>query len=116
MASRNQFIITGNVSQPPRMLGKKCILPVATNNRYFDKKTNDWKETTDFLTLQTWSEKKAAFLMKSAQVGDHVTADGRIQASSYDKGDEKVYTTDLIIGEIDIHPKASKPASPDDSN
>ena len=115
MASRNQFIITGNVSQPPRMLGNKCILPVATNNRYFDKKTNEWKETTDYLTLTTWSEKTAAFLMKSAQVGDHVTADGRIQAGSFEKGGEKIYTTDLIIRTIDIHPKASKPASHDDS-
>ena len=115
MPSRNFFFITGNVSQPPRQFGAKTILPVATDESWIDKSSGERKTRTEYLTLTTFSEKTGAWLMANARVGQAVTADGKITAGSYEKGGEKVWTTDLVIRTVDVHPSNAKVASHDES-
>lgn len=71
---------------------------VATNRRWKDKDSGEWKEETDWSNVVLWrSENLANYLTK----GKQVYVEGRLQTRSYeDKEGKKVYATEVIAEDV----------------
>jgi len=48
------------------------------------------------------SEKRAAWIAENVKKGDYIYAEARVAESSYKKGDETIYTVDVIADEFDV--------------
>jgi single-strand DNA-binding protein len=70
---------------------------VATNRRWKDQATGEWKEETDWSRVVLWrGENVAPYLTKGTQV----YVEGRLQTRSYDDKDgKKVWATDVVADE-----------------
>lgn len=116
MISRNFFVISGNVSQTPRQfVGRACktALTIAVDEFWTDRERGEREKRTDFLTAHTFNKRIGDFILAHVKPGYQVTIDGRIRSNSYDKGGERIYTTDLEILRIDAHPPRSEASSGD---
>jgi single-strand DNA-binding protein len=71
---------------------------LATNRRWKDQQTGDWKEETDWHRVVLWrSEGLSNYLTK----GKQVYVEGRLQTRSYDDKDgKKVYTTEVVADDV----------------
>ena len=71
---------------------------VATNRRWKDKQSGEWKDETDWTNIVLWQgENVANYLTK----GKQVYVEGRIQTRSYeDKDGKKVYSTEVVADEV----------------
>ncbi|HCC58105.1 MAG TPA: single-stranded DNA-binding protein [Solibacterales bacterium] len=71
---------------------------VATNRRWKDQATGEWKEETDWSNVTLWrAENLSNYLTK----GKQVYVEGRLQTRSYeDKDGKKVYATDVVADEV----------------
>jgi single-strand DNA-binding protein len=71
---------------------------VATNRRWKDQQSGEWKEETDWTNIVLWrSENLANYLTK----GKQVYVEGRIQTRSYeDKDGKKVYSTEVVADDV----------------
>ncbi|MBZ5605913.1 MAG: single-stranded DNA-binding protein [Acidobacteriia bacterium] len=71
---------------------------VATNRRWKDQQTGEWKEETDWTRVTLWrGENIAPYLTKGTQV----YVEGRLQTRSYDDKDgKKVWATDVIAEQV----------------
>lgn len=71
---------------------------VATNRRWKDQQTGDWKEETDWTRVVLWrGENIAPYLLKGTQI----YVEGRLQTRSYDDKDgKKVWATDVVADEV----------------
>lgn len=71
---------------------------VATNRRWKDQQTGEWKEETDWANIVLWrSENLANYLTK----GKQVYIEGRLQTRSYDDKDgKKTYITEVVADEV----------------
>ena len=71
---------------------------VATNRRWKDQQTGEWKEETNWTNVVMWrGENVAPYLTK----GKQVFVEGRLQTRSYDDKDgKKVWTTEVIADEV----------------
>jgi single-strand DNA-binding protein len=71
---------------------------VATNRRWKDKQSGEWKEETDWSNVVLWqSENLANYLTK----GKQVYVEGRLQTRSYeDKDGKKVYSTEVVADDV----------------
>src|SRR5262249_30455561 len=70
----------------------------ATNRRWKDQQTGEWKEETEWHRCVLWrSENRANYLTK----GTNVYIEGRLQTRSYeDKEGQKRYTTEVVCEEL----------------
>jgi single-strand DNA-binding protein len=71
---------------------------VATNRRWKDQQTGEWKEETNWTNVVLWrGENVAPYLTK----GKQVYVEGRIQTRSYDdKEGKKVWTTEVVAEDV----------------
>jgi single-strand DNA-binding protein len=71
---------------------------VATNRRWKDQQSGEWKEETNWTNVVLWrSENLSQYLTK----GKQVYVEGRIQTRSYDDKDgKKVYTTEVVADDV----------------
>jgi single-strand DNA-binding protein len=118
MTSRNFFVISGNVSQKPRQFsGKaaKTVVTVAVDEFWTDRQSGERKKRTEFLTAFTFNAKIGGFLVDKVNIGDQITIDGHIRASSYERNGEKIYTMDLEIARLDAHPARADRALDDEA-
>ena len=71
---------------------------VATNRRWKDQQTGEWKEETDWSRVVLWrGENVAPYLTK----GKQVYVEGRLQTRSYDdKEGKKQYMTEVIAEDV----------------
>jgi single-strand DNA-binding protein len=71
---------------------------VATNRRWKDQQSGEWKEETDWSNVVLWrSENLANYLTK----GKQVYVEGRLQTRSYeDKDGRKVYATEVVADDV----------------
>ena len=98
----NKVILMGHSTSDPKITntqdGKKIAKFRIGVRRMYAKKDND----TDFISL-TGFEKKADFIEKYVKKGTKVVITGRLQTGSYkDRDGKTVYTTDVIIEEIEF--------------
>jgi len=71
---------------------------VATNRRWKDQQTGEWKEETDWAKVVLWRQENLAnYLTK----GKQVYVEGRLQTRSYDdKEGKKQYMTEVVADEV----------------
>src|SRR5580698_9045758 len=105
MASRsvNKVILVGHLGRDAETKftpGGAAVtrFSVATNRRWKDKDSGEWKEETDWSNVVLWrSENLANYLTK----GKQLYVEGRLQTRSYeDKDGKKVYTTEVVADEV----------------
>ncbi|PID58559.1 single-stranded DNA-binding protein [candidate division KSB3 bacterium] len=107
MASRslNKVQIIGRLGRDPELRytasGQAvATLNVATDHRYQDQSTNEWKENTEWHRVVAWgrlAEIAGEYLSKGGQV----YIEGRLQTRSWDDRDgNKRYTTEIIVRDM----------------
>jgi single-strand DNA-binding protein len=71
---------------------------VATNRRWKDQASGEWKEETNWTNVVLWrAENLSPYLTK----GKQVYVEGRIQTRSYeDKEGKKVYATEVVADDV----------------
>ena len=105
MASRsvNKVILIGHLGKdaetkftPSQIACTK--FSVATNRRWKDQQTGEWKDETDWANIVLWrSENVAQYLTK----GKQVYVEGRLQTRSWDDKDgKKQYMTEVVADEV----------------
>jgi single-strand DNA-binding protein len=105
MASRsvNKVILIGHLGRDAETAYTASQIAVtkfsvATNRRWKDQATGDWKDETDWTRVVLWrGENVAPYLVKGTQV----YVEGRIQTRSYDDKDgKKVWATEVVAEEV----------------
>jgi single-strand DNA-binding protein len=105
MASRsvNKVILVGHLGRDAETKftpGGAAVtrFSVATNRRWKDKDSGEWKEETDWSNVVLWrSENLANYLTKVKQI----YVEGRLQTRSYeDKDGKKVYATEVVADDV----------------
>jgi len=105
MASRsvNKVILVGHLGKDAETKftpsgAARTVFSVATNRRWKDQQTGEWKEETDWTNVVLWrSENLATYLQK----GKQVYLEGRLQTRNYeDKDGKKVYVTEVVCEDI----------------
>jgi len=71
---------------------------VATNRRWKDQQTGDWKEETDWSNVVLWRQENLANYLTR---GKQVYVEGRLQTRSYeDKDGKKVWATEVVADDV----------------
>jgi single-strand DNA-binding protein len=85
---------------------------VATNRRWKDQQTGEWKEETDWSRVVLWrGENVAPYLTK----GKQVYVEGRLQTRSYDDKDgKKIWTTEVVADDVILLGGRGEGGGPDD--
>ena len=105
MASRsvNKVILVGHLGRDAETKftpGGAAVtrFSVATNRRWKDQQSGEWKEETDWANIVLWRQENLAnYLTK----GKQVYVEGRLQTRSYeDKDGKKVYSTEVIAEDV----------------
>jgi len=105
MASRsvNKVILVGHLGRDAETKftpGGAAVtkFSVATNRRWKDQTSGEWKEETDWTNVVLWrAENLANYLTK----GKQVYVEGRIHTRSYDDKDgKKVYSTEVVAEDV----------------
>ena len=105
MASRsvNKVILLGHLGRDAETKftpGGAAVtkFSVATNRRWKDSQSGEWKEETDWANIVLWrAENLTTYLTK----GKQVYVEGRLQTRSYDDKDgKKVYSTEVVADDV----------------
>ncbi len=105
MASRsvNKVILLGHLGKDaetkftPSAVARTTFT-IATNRRWKDQQTGEWKEITDWHNVVLWrSENLSTYLTK----GKQVYVEGRLETRSWeDKEGQKRYTTEVVADDV----------------
>lgn len=105
MAGRsvNKVILVGNLGKDAETKFTpsgvaRTMFTVATNRRFKDQQTGDWKDEVDWHNVILWrSENVANYLLK----GKQVYVEGRLSTRSYDDKDgNKRWVTEVVAEEV----------------
>jgi single-strand DNA-binding protein len=104
MASRsvNKCIFVGRLGKDAESVhttSGTCVtkFSIATERRWKDTSTDDWKSETTWVNIVLWrAEKLAEYLIKGTQV----YIEGRLQTRNYEKEGHKVYVTEVVAEEV----------------
>jgi single-strand DNA-binding protein len=105
MASRsvNKVILLGHLGKDaetkftPNGVSRSTFT-IATNRRWKDQQTGEWKDVTDWHNVVLWrSENVANYLLK----GKQVYVEGRLESRSWeDKEGQKKYITEVVCEDL----------------
>ena len=94
----NTVILLGRLTADPDIRSTRDGKAVASFTLAVDR----YKEGADFIRCQAW-EKRAEFCEKYLKKGTKIAIRGRIRTGDYtDKDGKKVYTTDVVIEDIEF--------------
>lgn len=104
MASRsvNKVILLGHLGRDAETKFtpsgvSRSTFTIATNRRWKDQQSGEWKEETDWHNCVLWrSENLANYLTK----GKQVYVEGRLQTRSYDKDGQKHFMTEVVCDDL----------------
>ena len=105
MASRsvNKVILIGHLGKDAETKfttsgAAKTTFTLATNRRWKDQQTGEWKEETDWHNVVLWRQENLAnYLTK----GKQIYVEGRLQTRNYeDKDGRKVYITEVVAEDV----------------
>ena len=85
---------------------------VATNRRWKDQQSGEWKEETNWTNVVLWrGENVAPYLTK----GKQIFVEGRLQTRSYDDKDgKKVWTTEVVAEDVILLGGRGEGGAPDE--
>lgn len=102
----NRVMLLGNLGADPELrFGQGGAdtavlkLRLATTESYFDKRSNERKERTDWHSVVVFGKRGEA-LQKILQKGSTIFVEGRIQTSSYEKEGQKHYRTEVVATNV----------------
>jgi single-strand DNA-binding protein len=101
----NRVMLLGNLGADPELrFGQNADqavlrLRLATTESYFDKRTNERKERTDWHNVVVFGKRGEA-LQKILQKGSTIFIEGRLQTSSYEKDGQKIWRTDIVANNV----------------
>ena len=109
----NTVILLGRLTADPDIRSTRDGKAVASFTLAVDR----YKDGADFIRCQAW-EKRADFCEKYLKKGTKIAIRGRIRTGDYtDKDGKKVYTTDVVIEDIEFaQTKAAQPEPKPDEN
>jgi single-strand DNA-binding protein len=96
----NKVILTGRLTSEPKIVGtekKAAHFRIAVDRRF----KRDGEDAADFLSCTAFG-KTAEFVQYYLHKGTKVGVDGRIQTGSYEKDGRRVYTTDVIVENVEF--------------
>ncbi len=105
MASRsvNKVILMGRLGKDAETKFtpsgvSRSTFSIATNRRWKDQSTGEWKEETDWHNIVMWrAENVSNYLLK----GKQVYVEGRLQTRSWDDKDgKKQYMTEVVVDDL----------------
>jgi single-strand DNA-binding protein len=105
MASRsvNKVILVGHLGRDAETKFTPSGVPVskfsvATNRRWKDQQSGDWKEETEWTNVVLWRQENLAnYLTK----GKQIYVEGRLQTRTYeDKDGKKQYFTEVVAEDV----------------
>lgn len=77
----------------------KTTFSIATERKWKDKQSGEWKTETDWVPVVLWrSENLANYLLK----GTSVYVQGRYTSRSYEKDGEKKYITEIVADVVNL--------------
>ena len=105
MASRsvNKVILIGHLGKDAETKFTpsgvaRTIFSVATNRRWKDQQTGEWKEETDWHNVVMWRQEGASTYLTK---GKQIYLEGRLQTRNYDDKDgRKVYVTEVVADDV----------------
>lgn len=98
----NKVILLGRLGKDPEIVDfaegvKKAAFSLATNEVYYDKKTSEKKEITDWHNVVMW-RRQAEVAEKYLNKGDLVYIEGKVRSRSYeDKEGVTKYITEIVV-------------------
>ena len=112
----NQILIAGRLTRDPELRFTQkgqgvCTFSVASNRRYKDPATGEWKDDTTFVSVAVWGP-AAERCKEKLKKGSPVMVEGRLASSEYtDKSGQK--RKDLKINARRVQSLASGAAAPE---
>lgn len=93
MLSLNKVMVTGRLTRDPETKylpsGMAVTsIAIAVNRRFLDSKTNEWKDETTYLDVETWG-KMAERLAETLTKGKPVFVEGRLKTDSWERDGQK---------------------------
>lgn len=95
MHGRNEFRILGRVGKIHNF-EKVIKVSIASDSPRRDDR-GDWQSNTAWNTVTVFGEQTITWIKNHLMPGDLVDTTGSIGQSSYGEGEEKTYTTDLVV-------------------
>lgn len=93
----NKVILIGRLTADPELRHTQSGTAVCRYRLAVDRPVKkEGQQNVDFLNCLAWN-KNAEFASRYLRKGTKIAVEGRIQTGSYEKGDVKYYTTDIII-------------------
>lgn len=93
----NKVILIGRLVADPELRHTQSGTAVCRYRLAVDRPVKkEGQQNVDFLNCLAWN-KNAEFASRYLHKGTKIAVEGRIQTGSYEKGDVKHYTTDIII-------------------
>lgn len=97
--------VTREIELKKTQSGKSVIsFSLAVNRRKKD-------EGADYINCVAW-EQTAEIMQKYVGKGDRISVSGRIQSRSYERDGKKVYTTDIVVEELEFLENKKQSESP----
>ncbi|MEQ3352757.1 single-stranded DNA-binding protein [Aedoeadaptatus acetigenes] len=104
----NVVVLYGRLTRDPELKYSQggvanCFATVAVDRGMTKEKRQEaeaaGRPTADFISIKAFG-KTAELLANYFRKGNRVALEGRIQTGSYEKNDERVYTTDVIVNRL----------------
>lgn len=95
----NKFIAIGRTTKDIELRYTQNNLAVARFTLAVNRKKKE--DGADFINCIAWN-KTAEIMDKYVKTGDRIGIVGRIQTGSYEKDGHKVYTTDIVVEELEF--------------
>lgn len=106
----NNVNLIGRLTRDPELRYTTSGMAVVRFNLAVDRRMSKEKKqeaeaqnqpTADFISCTAWN-KTAELLANYTQKGSKIAVEGRIQTGSYEKDGQRVYTTDVIVNQIEF--------------
>jgi single-strand DNA-binding protein len=104
MKTVNRVTLLGNVGKDPEVRAAPsgsiiANFSIATTDRYKDKASGEWKESTDWTNVASFG-KLAEIVRDYVHKGSPLYVEGKLRTRSYEKDGQKQYRTEVIADNI----------------
>ena len=106
----NNVILIGRLTRDPELRYTTSGMAVLRFNLAVDRRMSKEKRqqamaqnqpTADFISCTAWN-KTAELIANYMRKGSRLGVEGRIQTGSYEKDGQRIYTTDVIVNQIEF--------------
>lgn len=101
--SLNRIFLVGNIGKDPEIKhfdggGAIAKFPLATQERYFDREAQEWKDLpTDWHNIIVRQKGMAEWVSKNLKKGQQISLEGKIKYRSYEKDGQTNYITEIVV-------------------